>query len=225
MRLAVLIPARNEAPRIGRVLAEVARALPEAGVWVIDDGGMDGTAEVARRAGATILRTPGLGYAGALATGYRALAAAGVEVAVQMDADGQHPPAEAPRLVAGLDGADLVVGSRHGTRSPAPLPRRLGNAALAGLVRLLTGVPLHDVTSGYWAVGPRALDALARHLPADVADANVRVLLIRLGLRVAERPVAMPARPHGASMHDGLRGLHNFGRSLGALARARRMPA
>jgi glycosyltransferase involved in cell wall biosynthesis len=221
----VMVPALNEGPRLGALLSGVRAALPDAPVWVVDGGSDDDTAAVARHHDAIVLRQQGRGYAAALRTGYRVAAAQGVQRLVQLDADGQHPPEALPQVVAALGQADLVIASRHGTRSPGGWGRRLGNGALylavAGVAawRGLPGRAPRDVTSGMQALGPRALRALALAMPDDIADANMRVLALRLGLTVAELPVTMASRTGGRSMHDGLAGARNLARSLRAVAR------
>lgn len=221
MRIAVLIPAQNEAASLGETLARVAAALPQADLHVVDDHSTDTTAALAARAGATVLTPTGTGYAAALAAGYRHLLPQGYDAVVQLDADGQHPPEAAPDLLQGLPGADWVVGSRQGTDSPGPFARRAGNALLSASVRL-AGVNQDDVTSGFWALGPTAQALCAAAFPVGVADANVRVWATRHGLRLREVPVAMAERSAGTSMHDGLRGVRNLGRSLVAVWTAAR---
>jgi glycosyltransferase involved in cell wall biosynthesis len=215
----VVVPARNEAPRIGAVLDRITATLPGRPVIVVDGASTDATARVARAHGALVVPQDGRGYPAALRTGLGWAAARGAQRLLLLDADGQHPPEEAPRLLSALDLADAVVGSRDGTGTPGPFGRRAGNAALAALVRLLTGIPLGDVTSGYWAFRGAAIPRVAEAMPTDVADANLRVLVARLGLRLAEVPVRMDARGDGASMHDGLAGVRNFGRSVRATLR------
>jgi len=212
-----LIPARDEAQRLDGVLERVRAVLPEGRVLVVDGHSSDPTVEIARRHGARVVEQPGRGYADALAMGYRTLLAAGAERVVQLDADGQHPPEEAPRLLAALADADFVIGSRLGTRSPGAWHRRAGNAVLSQAVRVTSGAVLHDVTSGYWACGPAAIALFAASLGEGVADANVRVLAVRAGLGVRELPVTMSERSDGASMHDGWQGARNLLRSLRAL--------
>ncbi len=223
--LAVLIPARDEAPRLGAVLDRVRRALPEAGLVVVDGHSRDGTPEVARARGALVVPQEGqTGYAGALRTGYRCCLARGYRRVLQLDADGQHPPEVAPALLALLEEANWVVASRAGTPSPGSLPRRAGNALLAAAVRVVGGVQVTDATSGYWALDERTLVAFSRHFPSDVADANVRVLAGRLGLRLREHGVTMVERDGGRSMHDGPRALLNWSMSLRAVVREARRP-
>jgi glycosyltransferase involved in cell wall biosynthesis len=219
MATVVLVPAHNEAPRIGDLLERVQATLPGTPIVVVDGHSVDETATVARRHGAIVVDQEGRGYASALRTGYRFALRNGATRLVQLDADGQHPPDVLPQLLRGLETADLVVGSRAGTGSPGSLPRRLGNRVLALAVQAATGSPVADVTSGLQALDRLALERLAPVFPNDVADANVRVLALRLGLRLAEQPVRMPERTDGASMHDGRAGVVNFGRSLRAVVR------
>ncbi len=224
-RLAALIPARNEEGRIGALLSRLHASLPEAELFVVDGQSQDGTVAEALAAGATVIQQEGRGYAGALATGYRALAGR-VDRLIQLDADGQHPAEVSRALLDSLDEADWVIGSRHGTSSGGSLDRRLGNRLLSELVRLSTGSGLHDVTSGYWALGPAALSAFSSRFPARVADANARVYGRRIGLRILEVPVIVEPRLSGRSMHDGVTGWRNLAASVAAVLeeRLRRVP-
>jgi glycosyltransferase involved in cell wall biosynthesis len=223
MNSAVLIPAFNEGPRIGEILTEIQQVF-EGQILVVDGGSSDQTVAIAESMGARVIHQSGSGYADALRCGYRALLQAGVDRVVQLDADGQHPPASIPRLLLALDSADMVMASREGTSSPSSWDRRLGNAALALLVRSSTGISLRDVTSGYWALNQHSLQLLADRMSADVADANIRILAARQGLRLLELPVYMPDRPGGTSMHDGFSGLRHFWDSLYAVGSELRRP-
>ena len=213
----ILIPARNEAPRIAAVISASLRALEGAQVLVVDGGSTDGTPDIAAAQGATVIQQPGSGYADALRAGYRHLS--GARAVIQLDADGQHPPEVLPRMQAALEEANWVIGSRQGTDSPGAISRRAGNAALSWLVWAATGRRIADVTSGLWALDRDAIRTFAEHFPDDVADANVRVLAARAGLDIAEIPVSMAERDGGDSMHDGLTGVVNFQRSLRAIWR------
>lgn len=222
MEVGVLVPARNEARSLSRVLGGLRAALPGARVLVVDGHSEDDTVAVALAFGAEVLRQPGRGYADALAEGYRALAGWPIQAALQLDADGQHPPEAAPGLLAALADGDVVFGSRQGTGIGGARLRRAGSALLSASVALGTGRWLHDVMSGFWACSPRAVAVFAERLPRDVADANARVIALRAGLGVLERPVIMAPRLEGESMHAGWGGLRNGARSLGAVWRAAR---
>jgi len=115
MRLLAIVPALDEARSLGPLLASMRAALPDAELCVVDDGSTDDTAGVAARAGATVLRLPvNLGIGGAVQAGYKLALERGVDVAVQIDGDGQHDPSQVALLLAPLarGEADLVVGSR-----------------------------------------------------------------------------------------------------------------
>src|SRR5437764_13094520 len=123
----VVIPAFNEAAAIGGVVRDLAATAPWREIVVIDDGSIDGTADAAAAAGARVIRHPyNKGNGAAVKTGIRH--ATGTCVLI-LDADGQHPPADATRLVAQLATYELVVGARSG-RTQATAARRIGNSLL-----------------------------------------------------------------------------------------------
>lgn len=193
-----LIPARNEGPRVGGV---VRAALPHVeSVVVVVNGSRDDTADRAREAGAQVIESEP-GYTAALKAGFRHLRGGAI---VQLDADGQHPPAAIPTLRAALADADVVIASRFlgepGYR--VGWRRRVAIQGLAWLTSALVGQRLHDVTSGFQALSPRAVEVFAEHYPDECADALVILLAHRMDLRVTELPVAMRDRQGGDSMHD-----------------------
>jgi len=136
----IVIPAFNEARRLPDVLRKVAERAPGFETVVVDDGSIDATGEVAAQAGARVLRHPfNLGYGGALQTGYKYAWRVGAELLVQMDADGQHDPADALALVDPVERGelDLVIGSRFlgaGDYHMGAL-RSTGRALFQGIVR------------------------------------------------------------------------------------------
>ena len=216
----ILIPARNEAPRLGAVIREVAATMPGVPIVVVVNGCTDNTAAVAQGAGATVITsTPGYGQA--LLAGYRhALSAQDLEWLVQLDADGQHPPHEIPRLVAGLDVADVVIGSRFATGGAAvdwPRRRRLATGLMGLATSWVTGVRLRDVSSGFQALSPAAVRFLSADFPLLLTDANVLARLHRSGFRLAEVGVKMDARKGGESMHGGVSSAIYAGKTLLAL--------
>jgi glycosyltransferase involved in cell wall biosynthesis len=207
----VVMPAFNEEDRIAGIIAQLRAVGPDWDILVIDDGSADQTAAAARRAGALVVEHPfNLGYGAALQTAYMFARDHGYRIALQMDADGQHPPEEAPKLLGPVlaGEADMVIGSRFMTGGggyEVPLTRRIGIGLFGGLARLLTGEPMTDVTSGFAAMGRRAILLFAGdRFPADYPDADVRLMLHKIGLKVDEVPITMRAGPPGKSMHAGL---------------------
>jgi len=147
MRVSVVIPTYNEGAAIGRVLADIpADQVSE--VVVVDSNSTDGTADVASRMGARVVREPRRGYGRACLTGLEHVVSP--DVVVFLDGDYSDRPAELGKLLTPIrEGrADLVVGSRlAGAREPRALPRHSvwGNRLAALLIRLLYGVTLTDL--------------------------------------------------------------------------------
>jgi glycosyltransferase involved in cell wall biosynthesis len=211
MRPLVVVPAFNEAGAIGKVIEGIRATDPRLPILVVDDGSGDDTAAVAHHAGARVVRLPfNLGYGSALQTGYKYALRERYDCVVQLDGDGQHEPADIPRLLGVLErgDADVVIGSRFlGESTYRPdAARRIGMRVFRLLAFALTGVRFTDVTSGFQALDKRALRFFAaERYPADYPDADVLVMLTRAGFRVAEEPVRMYPKPGAQSMHAGLR--------------------
>src|SRR5258707_947447 len=186
MRTLLIIPAFNEAASIAGVI-NAARAHFSGDIAVIDDGSDDDTRDLARATGAAVLHhSCNLGIGAAVQTGFLYALEQGYDLVVRQDGDGQHDPAQIPRLLAVLeaDEADIVVGSRFLAREgyQSTLVRRAGIFIL-GIVSALVGARITDPTSGYWAVNRRALTVLARSQPDDYPETEALVLASRSGCR------------------------------------------
>lgn len=193
-RLLVVIPALNEAADIGDVIRQV-RAHDGIDVLVIDDGSADETAAVAMLTGAKVLRAPlWQGAWGAIQTGIRYAIRHGYSGVVTMDADGQHEPAYLPELLNAAREADVVIAACPSRGSRA---RHIAWAYF----RFLTGFELDDLTSGFRYYNARACRLLAMEEATllDYQDVGVLLLLHHAHFRIAEIPVAMNPRKHGAS--------------------------
>jgi len=210
-RCLVIVPAFNESESIDRVVRGLVRELPHADVAVIDDGSTDQTARHVPP-GALLISLPfNLGIGGAMQTGYRYAFMHGYATAVQVDADGQHPPDQARKLIDRLSesGADMVIGSRFLEESgyrQGPL-RMMGQCVLSGLLRLLTGRRFTDCTSGFRACNRRVISAFAHWYPDDYPEPEVVLLLHRSGFRVEETAVTMQPRTTGQTsipLHRGV---------------------
>jgi glycosyltransferase involved in cell wall biosynthesis len=230
-RVLIVMPAFNEASNVGPVITDVRAVLPDARVLVVDDGSIDDTAQRAREAGAEVARLAvNLGVGGAMRTGFRYARRNGFDVVVQVDADGQHDPAELPALLAGLDDADLVIGSRFAGRGnyKAGGPRRWAMVVLSMVFSRLAKRRLSDVTSGFKAAGPRAVDLFSRYYPAEYLGDTVEslVMVLRSGLVVKEIPVVMRERMSGRPSASPFRAAVYLGRAGLALVLAlvRRRP-
>jgi glycosyltransferase involved in cell wall biosynthesis len=203
-RTLAIVPALNEQESVGRVVDEIRAVSPSIQALVIDDGSTDGTAAVAAAHGARVIRLPfNLGIGGAMQTGFRYAFEHGFALAVQVDGDGQHTPAEIPKLLEPLyaDQADMVVGSRFtGERSyRAPFFRRLGIALFAAVVSLIARQRVTDTTSGFRAVNRRGIALFAADYPHDYPEVEATLMVHRHELRLVEVPVAMRDRETGRS--------------------------
>lgn len=204
-RVLVIIPAYNESQTIAQVVAALHEHVPEYDVLVVDDGSADETAAIVSRLdNVELVRLPyNLGIGGAMQTGYKYAARNGYDVAVQCDADGQHPVHQLRLLVERLEqgDADVVVGSRYVADSDyAPsFFRRLGKSLLSRLVDLVMGEGITDTTSGFRAANRRALTLFARNYPDDYPEAEALVIMHKSGLRPVEIPVDMNERQGGAT--------------------------
>lgn len=210
-----IVPALNEGSRVARIVRGLRHAAPGLDVLVVDDGSVDDTAARARAEGAGVVSHPfNLGYGAALQTGYKHAVRHGYVRVVQMDADGQHDPADVPRLMAPLreGAADVVIGSRFveasGYRMGAA--RAAGRAFFQRLLVTCGGPHVADPTSGFQALGRAAFTfCCGDFYPSDFPDVDVLLLLHRRGFRVLEVPVTMaPSPPGHVPMHAGLRALY-----------------
>ena len=182
---------------------QIRRSQPEIDVIVIDDGSTDGTAAKVPEE-VKLIRLPfNLGIGGAMQTGYRYAWVHGYEVAIQVDADGQHPPDQVGALVRRLQqgDVDMVIGSRFleaGTYEQSH-SRMAGIRILRTLLKLLTGKNFTDCTSGFRAVNRRVIESFSHWYPEDYPEPEVVLLLNRAGYRLVEVPVAMKQRTSGKS--------------------------
>ena len=143
----VVVPAFNEEKTIGAVVHGINSSVPHATVLVVDDGSTDATAREAERAGAVVISHPlNKGNGACLKTALRDIKGGLVAV---VDADGQHDPADLPRLLNRLDEYDLVVGSRTFNRESGSYLRNLGNVILKRLASFLAEREISDLTSGF----------------------------------------------------------------------------
>ena len=201
-RVLVVIPAFNEEATLAGVVAEVRAALRSADVLVVDDCSTDRTRAVALAAAVQVLTLPiNLGVGGAMRAGFRYALRYGYDAVLQVDGDGQHDPQDAPRLIAALADADLVIGARFAGTGDYDVrgPRRWAMRLLAGTLSRVTGTRLTDATSGFRVCNARTLELFARHYPAEYLGDTVETLVIvaRAGLTVAQVPVTMRDRAGG----------------------------
>jgi glycosyltransferase involved in cell wall biosynthesis len=206
-KISVILPAQNESAAIGSTLAAIARILPSAEIIVVDDGSTDATAEVAKAAGALVVRHPySKGNGSAVKSGARAATG---DTLVFLDADGQHDPADIPRLLARLDeGYDMAVGARQ-AGSQASLGRGMANRLYNRLASYMTGHRVEDLTSGFRAVRAKKFREFLYLLPNGFSyPTTITMAFFRAGYSVAYEPIHAARRigkSHIKLFRDGLR--------------------
>lgn len=223
--LLVIIPAWNEACVIGTVLQEVCDVLPDADVLVVSDGSDDGTAQVARDYGVSVAELPiNLGVGAAMRTGYLYASRNGYRWAVQLDADGQHDPADIPELLATAkrEDADIVIGARFAGKGDYQVkgPRKWAMKVLSVILSRAAETRLTDTTSGFKLHSRRAIELFSVDYPAEYLGDTIGALTIatRLGLRVRQCPVTMRPRAGGEPSHGTLKSMRFLFRAWFALA-------
>lgn len=196
-----LLLAYNEEESIGSLIDELRAVAPPGEIIVVDDGSLDGTADIAEARNAIVLRLPvNLGIGGAFQAGLLYAKRLGANRLVRLDGDGQHDPASIPALLEVLDSgaADLVIGSRFLTESGgyrSTVTRRLGIRVISALNRMVTGKRIYDCTSGYLAMSGAMVAHLADVVPDDYPEPELLVLASKAGFEVSE--VAIRMRPRG----------------------------
>ena len=185
-RIVAVVPAFDEEGAIGAVVEEIRAVRPgdRRASWSTT-ARRTAPRRAAAAAGAAVVRLPyNLGIGGAVQTGFRYALERGYDLAVRLDGDGQHDPAELPKLLGPLerDEADVVTGSRFGDDDGGyrpPLARRLGIVWFAWLVSLLTRQRVTDTTSGFQALNRRAIELFASDYPSDYPEVESTVLIAR----------------------------------------------
>lgn len=203
-KVAILVPAFNEAENVGHVLDQMPTQVcgVETAVLVVDDGSKDGTGDVAAEHGAIVARhVINRGGGAALRTGYRLMVESGAEVVVTLDADGQHLPSEMERLVKPvLDGeVDVAHGSRvlgHADRNH--FARELGIVFFNRLVSFITRTHVSDCSNGYRAVRTTVLPQLVLR-QEQFHTSEFMIEAIKRDIPAREVPVTVEQRLHGHS--------------------------
>jgi glycosyltransferase involved in cell wall biosynthesis len=207
-RTSVVIPAFNEEETVGPLVTALRGAAAWHEILVIDDGSSDRTSDRASEAGACIVRHPyNKGNGAAVKTGIRQ--ATGQSILI-IDADGQHRPADAVRLVTHLEAFDLVVGARSAS-SHASLIRRVGNQALNWLAAYLAQQPIPDLTSGFRAAKRDCLVEFIHLLPNGFSTPTTTTLaFLKAGYSVRFEPVDASQRQGSSKVKVGPDGVRFF---------------
>ncbi|HNV53815.1 MAG TPA: glycosyltransferase family 2 protein [Pseudomonadales bacterium] len=205
--VSLVIPAKNEAAGLQRLLPRLLEHVRAEQIHLVDDGSTDATAQVARQHGVRLISHPySMGNGAAIKSGARHATG---ELLLFMDADGQHDPADIPRLLEKLDeGYDMVVGARD-AHSQASWGRGLANRLYNRIASYMTGQRVDDLTSGFRLVRARRFREFMHLLPNGFSYPTTSTMaFFRAGYPVGYLPIHAAARvgkSHIRPLHDGLR--------------------
>ncbi|MGH3156484.1 MAG: polyprenol monophosphomannose synthase [Streptosporangiaceae bacterium] len=210
-QVAVVVPTYNELENLESVVSRVRDAVPGADLLIVDDNSPDGTGELADKLAArdprlhVMHRAGKSGLGAAYIAGFTWALERDYGAIVEMDADGSHQPEDLPKLLAALDRADLVVGSRWipgGKIVNWPRNREILSRGANIYIRLMLGIKVRDATGGFRAyrsstLSGIALDQVVSQGYCFQVDLTLRTLAE--GLKVTEVPITFVEREHGAS--------------------------
>ncbi|MDZ7725239.1 MAG: glycosyltransferase family 2 protein [candidate division KSB1 bacterium] len=213
-KLTIVIPAYNEAdnleqlfPRFHKAVQDLRAKQIDAEMVVVNDGSSDATAAKSRENHVTVVSHPfNLGVCAALHTGFLYALENDSDALITVDADGQHNPEDIHYLIREFEkrNSDVIIGSRfvEKTGYKKEFLRFSGIKLFSVLVKLLTHLTIHDVTSGFRVFDKKAIRFLSNHFPEDYPDAEILILLNKSGFKVEEVPIEMNPRMQGTSQHN-----------------------
>ncbi|GAA3694425.1 polyprenol monophosphomannose synthase [Zhihengliuella alba] len=215
MRVVTIIPTYNELEALPVTLGRLRAAVPESDVLIADDNSPDGTGELADRLAAEdpqihVMHRKGKeGLGAAYIAGFRWALERDYDVVVELDADGSHRPEDLPRLLAEVDRADLVIGSRWvpgGSVVNWPLHRKLISRAGSLYSRTMLGLSVRDITAGFRAFRRETLEAIDFDQIESVGygfQVDMTFRVARMGRRIVEVPITFVERELGVSKMSG----------------------
>lgn len=203
-RVLIIIPAYNESGNIEQVVDHIVENYPQYDYVVVNDGSKDKTREVCLKRGYQFINLSiNLGIGGAVQTGYKYARDKGYDMAVQLDGDGQHDVAYLEKMIEVIEQekVDIVIGSRFIKKEgfQSSITRRIGINFLSGLILLVTGRKIKDVTSGYRLVNRKFIEIYADDYPIDYPEPEAIIQAIMHGGKIKECPVVMKERIGGES--------------------------
>jgi glycosyltransferase involved in cell wall biosynthesis len=209
----IIIPAYNEERSVGKVIEGIRSHLSQADILVVTDGCTDLTSEIAKSKGAIVLDLPfNLGIGGAMQAGYKYAYEKGYDIAIQVDADGQHDPKEIAKLLRALEEEeiDVALGSRFigDSEYKSSFMRRVGITIFSGVISMIVGQKITDPTSGFRAANRKAIRLFAIEYPQDYPEPEVLILLHQCRLKMGEVPVGMSRRYSGESSITKIRSVY-----------------
>lgn len=213
MKVLVIIPCYNEEENIERVVSDLRRAAPDVDYLIVNDCSTDRSAAICRENGFSYLSLPiNLGIGGGVQSGYLYAKENDYDITVQMDGDGQHDPSYLQTVIAPVARGelDMCIGSRFLKKEgfQTSFMRRMGIRILSTLLRVLCGVRILDVTSGFRACSKELTAFYAKNYAQDYPEPEAIITAVLAGYRVGEAPVQMRERMGGASSINALKSIY-----------------
>lgn len=204
MKSIIIIPAYNEQDSIKNVVNKIYELYNNIDVVVVNDGSKDNTLIEAKKTKAIVIDLPcNLGIGGAMQTGYLYASKKDYDIAIQMDADGQHDPIYIEQMVNIIQAGhtDMVIGSRfiENTGYKQTFARMLGININSGIINLMTKQKIYDTTSGFRAVNKDIIEEFSKNYPYDYPEPCTNMKMILEGKIIKEIPVKMYNRTTGVS--------------------------
>ena len=203
-RILVIIPAHNEEGNIAYTIKEIKEKASFVDILVVDDGSTDRTNEIAIDNGVKVANLPfNMGIGVAVQTGFKIASREGYDIAIQIDADGQHNPSYIPKLCEPIlrGDVDVVIGSRYKEKNEyrTSIVRLSGIKFFSWLTSLIIKQKITDTTSGLRALNKDAYSLFSEEYPTDFPDAEAIILLGYSGFRIMEISIEMRNRSGGIS--------------------------
>lgn len=198
MKALVIIPAYNEEGAIVETINNLKKSCENVDYVIINDCSKDRTLEICRKNKFNVINLPvNLGIVGAVQTGYKYAYENGYDVAIQMDADGQHNPKYIPQLITKIEeGNDFVIGSRFLEKEgfQSTFIRRMGINLYSWIIKVFTKKEIKDTTSGYRAAGKKIIKMFAQNYPVDYPEPETNAFIAKNNFKIIEIPMEMKER-------------------------------
>ena len=209
-KVLVIIPAYNEAKNLPVVIKEVQEKNPYVDILIVDDGSTDSTYDVVKKIKVKVIRLPFNTRIGcAVQTALKYALEKNYDIAIQVDADGQHDPAYISTVIKPIieRKANIVIGSRFYNKKATGVgfTRKIGIKYFSWLVRKMTGQKVTDCSSGFRALDREAIRFFAKNYPFDFPDAEALIMAHYAGLKISEVFVKFRRRKMGKSSLNVLR--------------------